>query len=62
MAHATPATATWPALTCAPARGTSIRDWVFTGPKADQPRGVQYPSSTANRVTLSSVTHLVAET
>ena len=29
---------------------------------ADQPRGVQYPSSASKRVTLSSVTHLVAET
>ena len=40
-AHATPATATVPAATGLPMRGTSMRDAVFTGPSADQPRGVQ---------------------
>ena len=32
------------------------------GPRSDQPRGVQYATSSANLVTLSSVSHLVADT
>ena len=61
-AQATPATATRPALTWPPLAGTSIRDAVLIGPRADQPRGVQYATSAANVVTLRSTTHLVAET
>src|SRR5450631_3286197 len=61
-AQAIPATATFPALTRSPARGTSMRDSVLTGPRADQPLGVQYPWSTAKVVTFRSVTHLVADT
>ena len=39
--HATPATGTRPGATWAPARGTSIRDWVRIGPSFDQPSGIQ---------------------
>src|SRR5215210_5611996 len=61
-AQATPATGTRPALTDAPWRGTSIRDWVRIGALAAQPRGTQNPSNWSNRVSSSSVSHLVADT
>ena len=40
-AQALPPTRTDPAGTVAPLPGTSIRDWVLTGPFSDQPRSVQ---------------------
>ena len=39
--QATPPNDTGPAATSSPERGTSIRDAIFTGPSADQPRVVQ---------------------
>ena len=51
-----------PALTAAPSRGTSIRDWVFTGPFSDQPRWVQKASNLSNLVTSRSTSHFVADT
>src|SRR5690606_37331513 len=61
-AQATPATVTGPDGTPAPARGVSTRDASLIGPRSDQPRVDQYATSSANVVTLSSVTHLVADT
>jgi hypothetical protein len=61
-AHATPATATVPASTGWPCRGTSIRDSILIGPRSVQPRVDQYARSSANVVTFSSTTHFVAET
>lgn len=61
-AQATPATVTGPAVNRFRRRGASMRDWVLIGPWADQPRGTQYASKSANRVSSSSVTHLQADT
>src|SRR5690606_6041739 len=55
-AQATPATVTGPDGTPAPARGVSTRDASLIGPRSDQPRVDQYATSSANVVTLSSVT------
>ena len=46
----------------APLRGTSMRDSVLIGPRADQPSRVQYASARSKRVTSRSTTHLVADT
>ena len=45
-----------------PLLGTSIRDSVLIGPRADQPSLVQYASALSNRVSSRSVNHFVAET
>ena len=51
-----------PAGTSAPSPGTSIREDIFTGPRSDQPRWVQYAEIRENWVTSRSTTHLHAET
>ena len=61
-AQATPAIGIVPAARLSESPGVSMRDDSLIGPFASQPRGVQYPSSAAKVVTLSSVTHFVAET
>ncbi|SHV38306.1 Uncharacterised protein [Mycobacteroides abscessus subsp. abscessus] len=45
-----------------PVRGVSMRQPVLMGPRADQPRMVQYASALSNRVISQSTTHLVADT
>ncbi|KXC06333.1 hypothetical protein MhomT_06155 [Microbacterium hominis] len=60
--QATPAITLSPAATVPPRRGTSMRLASLIGPRSDQPRGVQYPWASENRVTSRSVTHFVAET
>ena len=52
----------FPAGTELPDRGVSIREAVLIGPRAPQPRSVQYAVTRSNRVISISVTHLVAET
>ena len=61
-AHALPPTRTDPAFTPEPSAGTSMRDCVFTGPFADQPRWVQNASNLSKLVTSRSTSHLVADT
>ena len=61
-AQATPATATRPALTLAPRRGTSMRDCVLMGPRLAQPRGTQYESNPSQVVRRISSSHFVADT
>ena len=39
-----------------------MRDEILIGACSAQPRGVQYASKSANRVTSMSTSHLVAET
>ena len=51
-----------PLLTVAPLTGTSIRDWVLTGPSLLQPRGIQNPSTPIQSVIEIRSIHLVAET
>ena len=61
-AHALPPMRTEPASTLAPSPGTSMRDWVLTGPFSAQPRWVQNAEILSNLVTSMSTSHFVADT
>jgi hypothetical protein len=61
-AQATPPTRTAPAMTRWFESGTSIRDWVRTGPSSAHPLSVQKAVKSSKRLTSRSTTHLVAET